>query len=1257
MYKQLLLLVAVVVLTATDGDFANETENWKEVTVPCQEVEFVEFLLENIKNETRVVLADCGKKNFVVSSNFRISSIDKLRIHGRQSNLSRIHCTNNTAIVFTDVTNLHLENLHIQNCGWNETHNGGLKITNCTNVTLSGVTIENSWRTGLIMINVRGQVLMEYSNFLNNGRHQSNLTPQLLNSTYNDFHERGGGMQVMIGGGQANGCFTMRNCNFSQNSASHGGGLFLVIHEEAKQNNVTIEKTVFQNNHCHYGGGGGGVGYVQEDENSDTITNNSVFFIECNFSQNTARYGGGTAVFSTFGSLVFSQNVLTFSSCNWTNNSAILGLAMDISVAPWETLVSRRHLPSPVFIDCVFYGNADLSTKKSPFILNIERGILVVTKFRLEFKNRIVFCQNLGSAIEATSATLNFQSNSNVQFIENNGLHGAAMNLKASTEVFIRDNSFFLFKNNNATYSGGAIYVEYSDKHSFFISKSCFFRYVGGEEPKNVTFIFKKNFAGVDSSRPHSQLNKENIRHRGDSIFATSVIPCFEKCIQSLQTDVSLPITDTLKCIGQFSFDELDTKRRQISTSPHHFAATETTSSFEYDNMCSVIVNITNNSIKRNPNYQPKRYNPFEGPLHLIPGKSTKIPLRLIDDLCGVVFFIVQVKVVSSEMDSLIIHAAHSVVTDNSLTLYGEENDTGHIQLTTFGVRAISVTIKVKIDQCPPGYIRHSDNGLKACRCSSINRMNYRGIERCNESEFRAYVKHGYWVGYVEDPNELSLASALCPRGFCSNNTAPPKEHLLPANISEDISLYICNANRTGIICGSCKENHSAYYHSTSFYCGSNDLCHLGWLFYILSEIIPVTILFLVVIVFNISFTSGPLNGVIFFIQMIDTLKINAENIIWFDRPLYTIAQLYQFIFRMFSLNFFSNRDLSFCLLQNASAMDVLALKYITIIYSLLLVIGTVLLLKMCNFKLCGKSLPSLKGSIIHGLSGFLVMSYSECTKVSLMILTRSTLSIGPEKVDYVAFYNGDYLYMGPEHLKYAIPAIIFLQTMVAIPPLLLLTYPLCYKLFALLKIEESKCAQITCKIVPLEKTKPLFDSIQGAFKDRYRFFAGLYFLYRLCALLSFTLSNTLTTHYTLTGALLVFMLTIHATFCPYKKRWHNILDAILFCNLIIINTITHYNYSLLFLKVSSSVLVTVMISLQCVLILLPLVYLIAFTIYSIVVKTKPLCTLRCCRSAQQKTKDDSDIILKILDERNIKNSTDDNNTSDYTLLKDNCHR
>ena len=1202
LYQLLLLLAAVVALTVSDdGKLANQTENWKKVAVPCQGIEFVDFILKSIENKTRVVLADCQNQNYVVNSNLNISFIDKLLIHRSQPNFSRIYCTSNTVISFTNVTNLYLENLYILNCG-NERQNGGLKITNCTNVTLNGVTIENSWRTGLTMINVRGKVLMEYSNFLNNGRHQSNLTQQLLNSTYNDFHERGGGMQVMIGDGQANGSFMIRNCNFLRNSASHGGGLFLVLHEEATGNRITIDNTVFEHNDCQYGGGGVQIGYVQEDPNRNTITNNSILFKQCNFYQNTAKYGGGTTVFSTLGSLEFSKNVLTFSSCNWTNNSAILGLAMDISVAPWETLTSRRHLPSPVFIDCVFSGNRDTSVIRSPFILNKPRGILVVTKFRLEFRNFTLFIQNLGSAIEATSATLDFQPNSNVHFIENKGLQGAAMNLKASTEVIIRDNSFFLFKNNNATYSGGAIYVEFSDKHSFFTSKRCFFRYVGGEEPKNVTLTFENNFAAVDSLSQQCQLKDENIRHHGDSIFATSVIPCFEKCIQSLRTDVSLPITDTLKCIGQFSFNpELDTRRRQISTSPHHFAATETTSSFEYNNMCSVIVNITNNTMRRNPNYQPERYNPFEGPLHLIPGKSTKIPLRLVDDLCAEVFFVVQVRVVSSEMDSLIIHAAHSVVTDNSLTLYGEENDTGHIQLTTFGIRAISVTIKVTMDQCPPGYIHNNYDGLRACRCSSIDRMNYRGIERCHVSEFRAYVKHGYWVGYVKNRSESSLASALCPKGFCINNTAPPKEHLLPANISEDISLYICNANRTGRICGSCKENHSAYYHSMSFYCGSSDLCHLGWLFYILSELIPVTILFLVVIVFNISFTSGPLNGVIFFIQMIDTLKIKAENFIWFDTPLHTIAQLYQSVFRMFTLNFFSHQHLSFCLIRHASAMDVLAFKYITIIYSLLLVFGTVFLLKICNFKLCGRSPPSLKGSIIHGLSGFLVMSYSECTRVSLMILTKSHVYVGSnsENVDFVTFYNGDYSYMGPEHLKYAIPAIIFIQTMVAIPPLLLLTYPLCYKLFALLRIEESKCVQMTCKmIIPLEKTKPLFDSIQGAFKDRYRFFAGLYFLYRLCALLSFTLSNTLTTHYTLTGALLVSMLTLHATFCPYKKRWHNILDAILFCNLIIINTITHYNYSLSFLKFDSTTLVTVMISLQCVLILLPLVYLIAFTIY-----------------------------------------------------------
>ena len=126
---------------------------------------------------------------------------------------------------------------------------------------------------------------------------------------------------------------------------------------------------------------------------------------------------------------------------------------------------------------------------------------------------------------------------------------------------------------------------------------------------------------------------------------------------------------------------------------------------------------------------------------------------------------------------------------------------------------------------------------------------------------------------------------------------------------------------------------------------------------------------------------------------------------------------------------------------------------------------------------------------------------------------------------------------MGPDHLRYAIPAIFFIMTMVLIPPLLLLSYPLCYKLFALLRIEESRCVQITCKIFPLEKIKPLFDSMQGAFKDRYRFFSGLYLMYRLCAVLAYTVPTTFPKHYTIIGAQFIFMLSVMLHVVPTKTH------------------------------------------------------------------------------------------------------------------------
>ena len=1227
---------------------ATSAVEWRTHEISCSGKQLLSTLGDDVTDNMKVTFAaDCYLYNLTVLVN--IAKTSRLYIKGSEK--LTIRCTkDHSGLSFTNVSDLRLENLHLQFCGSSNAdglqHISSINITNCKDVDIRGIRIENSKGTALALVNTGGRVGIRNCTLQHNGdRKYSRRSEESFITDYmhmdDDYDKRGGGLQIMIGGDLRNSSYAIENCSFFNNMASSAGGLFLVVHQHAKRNQIIINNCTFRGNKCKYGGGGLQVGYMQDGyQMEDTIIENSILLTNCMFERNAAEYGGGTDIVSTQGVAEFAQNKLNFSKCTWSKNSAILGLAIDIYVAQREIFSGKHALPSLVFANCEFSQNR--ANEFSNFIVNNPRSAFVVSGFKVQFQGELKFKRNAGSAIEATSTILDFQANCTAKFIGNIGITGGALQLKGLTLINIRDHSHFLFVNNTADRTGGAIYVETNDKHSFFSpDSSCFVQYQGGDQPKNVSIVFENNkadftFRQINKTKPVPM----NYRYRGDSLYASTLIPC----IREWATRENMSID---KILGNVSFDKTN---RQFSTAASHFLST---TAEHNDNLCLFESNDTH--IASALNHSSTKSNSIR--LHIIPGKNESLPIKLVDELCGNVFFHVKVRVIKPRDTSLFVHPAQRTITDNFLTLYGDPDNHGLIQISTVGVRENTLAIVVTIDECPPGYIH--DIQLKKCRCSTDIRNSYIGIGRCNETVFRAYIKPGYWVGYLSIENrtrEQSLASAICPLGFCKNDVYTSAYGLLPASSSKNLSRHVCNSKRLGIICGSCKEKYSVYYHSMSFSCNSNDLCHWGWAFYILSELIPITIIFLVVIFFNISFTSGPLNGVVFFMQVVDTMKIRAENFIQFNETTLWVLRIIHTVYRMFSLNVLAVEELSFCLWPGATALDMLAFRYVTITYSLFLVISTVFFLRMCNFqRLFGKKVPSLRHSILHGLSAFLVMNYSECTKVSLSIFTKGTLRVGPSNstiIIDVTFYNGQVPFLGREHLKYAIPAIFFILTMVSIPPLLLLSYPLCYKLFALLRIEESRFVQITCKILPLEKIKPLFDSIQGDFKDRYRFFAGLYFLYRLCALLTFSYTDTLTTFYIVTEIQLICMLFLHAACNPYKKTWHNILDAALLSNLAVVNAITLFNYQESSKYENSDTnLVVKNTGIQSILVLLPLVYLVSYTIYHIVKKIKAV----TCESEPSTTEnDDTDNTNAVFDTLDLHTrSLEDSlmEINDYMLL------
>ena len=552
------------------------------------------------------------------------------------------------------------------------------------------------------------------------------------------------------------------------------------------------------------------------------------------------------------------------------------------------------------------------------------------------------------------------------------------------------------------------------------------------------------------------------------------------------------------------------------------------------------------------------------------------------------------------------------------LKLYGEPGDVAEISLTNTDFQPITVSIllKVKLNQCPPGFvIKRSSNEEDSLKCicsANAGDKSYTGIHRCNSEKKRAYIEYGYWVGYYNNASEQQLVTGHCPRGFCnfsgkSSGSYLPIEYELPSNASKThLDKYVCTSSRTGKLCGSCRRNYSIHFHSSFQHCQLNShRCQFGPLLYMLSELLPVTVLFAIVIFCNIKFTSGAVNTFIFFAQIMETMHTDAGGLIKEYPHIEAFTSVYQLFYKMFNLEFFSLDNLSFCLMKTATTLDILSLKYLTITYSLLLVLTTVAVMKLCNpcrlkkYFVFSSSTQSVKQSVIHGLIATLVMCYSQCTAVSLLILTPGYIywkgPIEKRNVTTVVYLQGDLPFFGKEHLKYAVPAILFTVFFVITPPVILIVYPLCYRVFVLCHIEEALITQVLCKLAPLEKIKPFFDSVQGCFKDEYRFFGGLYFLYRLTSLICYVASYWHTDFYVLLEIQLVVMVAVHAGIQPYRQRWHNALDISLLTLLAVINALTMYSYFTLFRHGGRQTVINAVSSIQTILAYLPIIYMVIY--------------------------------------------------------------
>ena len=1029
----------------------------------------------------------------------------------------------------------------------NNLNGSGIVFNKCKNVNLTGFTVEYC---GLVYQQKKYyglQAVLFYK--------CSSIFLSLVNFT----NSNGTGLVLYHNTGSSN--IFVSQCTFSNNILSDrffyperdtahqlrftGGGFSIIrVHEVT----ILISFCQFVNNSASFGGA----------LSLNDIFNSHILIPSCRFINNTAGTSGGAVAITVHRKHYSLSSVYSigFYFCYINGNTAQFGGGVAIQIPHDDRATSQPN--TILFHFCNFIGNKGKVT--SAVDINgssqkLYQSIYTIIKFQTnnQFINNTAGINLQGSGshkgklFKATVFAIDVKVilNNKLSFYNNIGTPIYVLNSHLHLGKF-KSNITFV---NNTGDCGGAIFMDNGAMDIFlnttlhFLSNSAV---IGGAIFIQSLNIMQYRYEGtcflqnnVTTLQLHF-INNNATSGIGHNIFASTLQPC----VQLYQSNTTALFTDGR--MGTFNFSS--SVSHSVSTAPATLLLNET-HLFPFPGLP-----YTMNVI------QLDELNHSVTNLQLFPLSATWLYKTLIK-----------------------INLTHSIGHNYKIIFIGQVGDNGTLLLQTTEYSA-ALYINVTLFQCPPGYIFQADT----CHCShSTNSLYYYGIPHCLENR-NAVISTGTWAGYVKE----EFATADCVVSLCDYHASKRyEEHILPLDYSL-LNDQVCAPHRNGVLCGNCITGYTTYHHSPSYHCGESTHCQYGPLLYVLSEIIPVTVIFLVILLFNINLTSGALYSFIFYSQIVSNHYTQYQP---HNDTLKYFFSTFKIVYGIFDLSVFEVDELSFCLFKSATVMDLMLIKYLTTLYALLLIIVTILVLRANSLyfciKLCHKcGRRNIRGSIVNALTAFLVLCYFHCLVITLHILVPSyVMGEGGRILKTVPLYSGDLSYMSDDHFKYAIPAIICLAFIILPPPIVLLSEPFLVRINGALNIRRNA---VTYTLHRLRmKLKPFLDSFQGCFKDNHRCFAGLFFLYRILIVLTpIYFPEGTFWNITMKETLLFLILLLHSLCAPFQQESFNHLTSFLLIDLLLINML---QLALVRDWYDSTIMTTTV--LQFVLMSLPLVYLLGY--------------------------------------------------------------
>ena len=918
------------------------------------------------------------------------------------------------------------------------------------------------------------------------------------------------------------------------------------------------------------GGGGSRVGFIFYDH--FVSYNNLILFDSCQFLHNDAYYGGGVSFYTAKPPNDTHQNRLVLKNCNFKNNSAKLGAAIDLSV--WHPFVFGI-VPQTVIANCNFiHNNPEFKSHQGGLI---GAGAVYVDGIQVKFFGVVQFLYNQGSALAITGSFVEMLNNSDVTFQNNTGRNGGAIALLGNAFILTHYNASLSFFNNSAYYHGGAIYSFSSGERNLISSRNCMIRFINIDyPPENWTSSF--HFTG----------NTAN--HTPNAIYASTILPCvWGGAVGSTANDDQLD--KKVFCWNQnWVYHDSNNKSLDCSIATQNLISTA-----------------------------PSKYSPDSNTFYsVVPGEVISLKLPVFDDMnnnvTDSVTFIARI-LDPNNGASFPGSYDYTHVSHEDLRLQGKPNTNIQVKIETMDPIVIQNNITIDFLKCPPGF---QDPSSEANYCHCNKTRIYNNYVHCYQSTFSITIVRTIWIGKVNiSGNETEVAGGSPYISSVGNG------QFVTLNKSHNIShkVFCDKLNRKGPLCGTCIENYGVAVNSEDYKCVycDDEKARYSWFFYLLSEYLPVTILFAIIFMFSITLTFGPLNSFIFFAQVITTVvKVNADGMIYLNTTgvsYETLKSLYMVPYDIWNMNFFRYWIPGFCLNNKLNTLDIMSLELIQAVYPLLLLLLFVSIVHLysrgkpcivCLFRPFHRCIArfrqwtNLRQSITGGMAVFIIISYTKFTLISILLLTPASLYYFDDSVaEQVYYYAGNVNYQ--KNKAYSISAGIALLIFGVIPPILLF-YPTLLKL-----LNRLSCNQFNVgKLSPPLKLQAFLDEFHGCYKDGMdggldcRWFASFYFCFRIILFAIYASTEHWYTQYTVQILLFLFATILIALLQPYREAWINAVDMSMFILLAAISSLSMLNLFRTWIGEEPQIWAFIV---QYILIFIPLMYCIAY--YSIMLYTR----------------------------------------------------